>query len=83
MSDGTSRFNGAELALASYFDLQGSATGTPVNIEALQGGAGVNGMSSIQAEEFAKRFPTIVTQFNDTPAEGGMGTSFRKWGQTP
>ena len=33
-------------------------------------------MASTQATEFATRYPTIVTQYADTLAAGGMGTGF-------
>ena len=60
----------SELALATYASL----TTAPVvdQIDALKAN---NGMSDSQARAFAAKY-TVVTQFNDTPAEGGMGTSF-------
>lgn len=64
----------AELALASYVPLLNGGTSAQANIDALQQEG--DSMSLKQAEEFAKRYPTIVTQYNDTPAEGGLGTSF-------
>ena len=75
MTDASFLFNNAELAFAAYSNLQRGSTASPVNIEGLRAPNGAE-MSATQAIEFAKRFPTIVAQFNDTPAEGGMGTSF-------
>jgi len=62
----------AELALASYGVFGHGATNDPVVIDAL----GAAGMSTKQAEEFAKRFPTIVAQFNDTETSFSA-TAFR------
>ncbi|MEO1766809.1 hypothetical protein [Thiobacter aerophilum] len=59
----------AEFALAAYANLQ---PGVP-NQTALQDQG--KGMSARQAEEFAAHY-TVVTQFTDTVAEGGLGTSF-------
>lgn len=73
MTDANFLFNNAELAFASYASLQPGLTGGAVNIEALQTPSG-NGMTSTQATKFALRYPDIIAQFNDTPAEGGMGT---------
>ncbi len=65
-------FDSAELSLASYSTLvQGE---TALQRLALQ--ASGNGLSLTQATDFATRFPTVVTQFNDTAAEDGMATSF-------
>ena len=75
MTDAGFLFNNAELAFAAYSNLQFGSTNSPVNIEALQVPRGF-GMSATQATEFVKRYPTVVTQFNDTANEGGMGTSF-------
>ena len=53
-------FQQAELALAAYATLTTAALSS-------QGLAlGEAGMSARQAEEFARRYPTVVTQFNDT-----------------
>lgn len=65
-------FDSAELSFAAYSTL--SRGETRLQIAALLDRG--NGMSLTQATEFAKRFPTVVTEFNDTPAEDGMGTSF-------
>lgn len=66
-------FANAELSLASYAVLaSNSPTTQSSNIDALKR----SGMSAKQAEEFAKKYPTILTQYNDTAAEGGQGTSF-------
>jgi hypothetical protein len=65
-------FNNANLALAAYASLVAGPTADQTG--ALQDAAA--GMSSKQALEFAARYPTIVSQFNDTAAEGGLGTSF-------
>jgi Ca2+-binding RTX toxin-like protein len=63
----------AELSLASYAVLaSNSPTAQSSNIDALK----QSGMSAKQAEEFAKQYPTVLTQYNDTAAEGGQGTSF-------
>jgi Ca2+-binding RTX toxin-like protein len=70
MTDISKLFSDAELALAAYADLlQGSLADQRARLEAA-------GLSAKQAEEFARRYPTVVAQFNDTPAEGGLGTSF-------
>ena len=69
MTDFSRMFNDAELALAAYADLlHGSLADQRARLEAA-------GFSAKQAEEFAKKYPVVVAQFNDT-AEGGMGTSF-------
>ncbi|HSH28645.1 MAG TPA: hypothetical protein VK971_01960 [Thiohalobacter sp.] len=64
-------FNNAELALASYQSLFTGATRDQrsqlVNRDA---------MSSRQAEEFVRRYPTVVTQYDDATAAEGHGTSF-------
>lgn len=67
MSDVVKYFKGAELSLAAYAAL---APGVP-NKENLKEA----GFSDIQAQQFAAAY-TVVTQYNDTPAEGGLGTSF-------
>ncbi len=54
-------FNSSELALASHDALSNAATQFDKNIAALR----IAGMSAGQAEEFAKRYPTAVQQFND------------------
>ncbi|MEZ5614543.1 MAG: calcium-binding protein [Rhodocyclaceae bacterium] len=70
MTDFTRLFSDAELALAAYARLlQGPSTDQSARLEAA-------GFSAKQAEEFARRYPVVVTQFNDTVAEGGLGTSF-------
>ena len=61
----------AELALASYSNLiSGSLISQQTELR--QDG---KGLSAAQAANFASRY-TVVTQFNDTVAEGGLGTSF-------
>ena len=65
-------FNSSELAFASYASLLSGATAAQRG--ALE--ADNIGMSSTQSGGFSSRFPTIISQFNDTAAEGGMGTSF-------
>ena len=65
----TEYLSNAELALASYANL---SPGIP-NTTALHDDG--KGMSAAQAADFSDRY-TIVTQYNDTPAENGMGTSF-------
>lgn len=73
MSDAITLFNNADLALASYSDLlQGETANQRAALTQATGAR----MSLTQATAFAARFPTIVAQFNDTAAEGGMGTSF-------
>ena len=70
MSDVTSLFNNSELALAAYAVLQKGAN-AGANIVALTGESGA-GMFLTEAIEFAKRFPTVVTQYDDITAPGGM-----------
>jgi len=65
-------FQNAELSLGAYAALDFGPTNTDRNRDALFRAD----MSPAQAAAFVTRFPTIITQFNDTPAEGGMGTSF-------
>jgi hypothetical protein len=72
MSNISQIFDTSELALAAYANLTPGVTNDSVRREALVAA----GMSAKQAEEFARKYPTVITQFNDTPAEGGMGTSF-------
>ncbi|MDT3735113.1 MAG: hypothetical protein ROZ00_02695 [Denitratisoma sp.] len=63
----------AELALAAYATFaSNSVTADPTNLAALRNA----GLSAKQSEEFAKKYPAVVAQFNDTPDEGGLGTSF-------
>ncbi|MDD5391304.1 MAG: hypothetical protein PHD37_18355, partial [Gallionellaceae bacterium] len=64
--------NASELALAAYANLTPGATDVPIRQAALV----IAGLSPKQAEEFAKKYPEILTQYTDTPAEGGLGTSF-------
>jgi hypothetical protein len=67
MTDVQGLFASAELALASYASLHGNTqTSDAANFSALKDA----GFSAKQAEEFAKKYPTVVTQYNDT------GTSF-------
>ncbi|MHB1198397.1 MAG: hypothetical protein ACYCZ6_02335 [Polaromonas sp.] len=65
-----SLFLQSELALAAYATL----TTAPLENQttALKDS---DGMSAPQAESFATRY-SVVTQYNDTLAEGGLGTSF-------
>ena len=65
-------FNASELALAAYANLTPGVTDNPIRQAALVAA----GLSAKQAEEFAKKYPEILTQYTDTPAEGGLGTSF-------
>ena len=59
----------AQLALAAYSRLQlGPTDDQKTQLEAA-------GMASTQASNFAIRFPTVVTQYDDTKP-GGMGTGF-------
>ena len=62
-------FNQSELALAAYATLNNSA------LSAQKASLKDAGLSDAQATTFASRY-AVLTQFNDTPAEGGMGTSF-------
>ncbi len=62
-------YSQAELALASYTSL---SPGIP-NTIALQDDG--KGLSTEQAKQFAQTYK-VVTQYTDTPAEGGLGTSF-------
>lgn len=55
-------FNLAELALASYASLEFGST--DLQRQALEA-AGVR-MAPLQAEDFAARFPTVITQYADT-----------------
>ena len=73
MSNATLLFDNSELALASYSKL---VQGDTANQRAALTQATGAQMSLTQATEFARRYPTVVTQFNDTAAEFGMGTSF-------
>lgn len=73
MSDVDIVFEKAELSLASYAAL---ASGIPTNTAAQREALVAQGFTVKQADEFSVRYPTIITQFNDTAAEGGMGTSF-------
>ncbi len=67
-------FNNAELALAAYATLaQGATAAKIVNLVA-------EGMSFKQANEFSTRYPIIITQFNDTAAEGAQ--IWQIWDQT-
>ncbi|MBY0271553.1 MAG: hypothetical protein K2X06_16985 [Burkholderiales bacterium] len=66
-------FEKAELSLASYAVLAG---GIPTNTAAQKEALIAQGFTVQHADEFSIRYPTIATQFNDTAAEGGMGTSF-------
>ena len=73
MSNAVSLFNNSELALASYSVLlQGDTANQRAALTQATGAQ----MSVAQATEFARRFPTVISQFNDTVAEGGSGTSF-------
>ena len=65
-------YDQSELALAAYANLTPGVTNDLVRREALVAA----GFSAKQAEEFAKKYPVVVAQFNDTEAEGGLGTSF-------
>lgn len=64
-------FDSAEIAFASYAVLRPGDLQTQLSALQMRGG----GLSAIQAEEFAKKYPTVVTQYNDTLSEGGLGTS--------
>jgi len=63
-------FDMAELALAAYATLN---RGPTVNQVSMLGKAGFAGA---QAQSFLDRFPTVVAQYNDTSAKGGLGTGF-------
>ncbi|MEZ5617337.1 MAG: hypothetical protein R3E40_03545 [Rhodocyclaceae bacterium] len=65
-------YDQSELTLAAYANLTPGVTNDLIRREALVAA----GLSAKQAEEFAKKYPMVVAQFNDTPDEGGMGTSF-------
>jgi hypothetical protein len=60
----------SELALASYANLDPSKP-TDGQITALNDAD----FTVTKAEAFAIRYPAVITQFNDTAAEGGAGTS--------
>lgn len=69
MNQTTVLFNNAELALASYATLQLGSTNTSANITALTD----QGLSTKQATEFAGRYQTVVSQFNDTARHSAVG----------
>ena len=73
MSDATSLLNNSELAFAAYANLQKGRSDDAENTVALLAVSG-NNPSLTQITEFASSFPTIVTQYADTLADGGMGT---------
>ena len=63
MSDIQNIYTNAELALAAYASLESnSLTSSTSNIEALIDA----GFSAEQAKEFAKQYPVVVEQYNDT-----------------
>lgn len=62
MNQVTMLYNEAELALASYATLENGLTDTNAQRAALRAA----GFTTKQAEEFAKRYTEVVTQFNDT-----------------
>lgn len=62
MSNATSLFNNAELALAAYAALQNGTTADQDQIRALAQVSGAP-MSLTEAVEFARRYPTVVTSF--------------------
>jgi len=62
-------FEQSELALAAYASLNSSA------LSAQKASLKDAGISDVQADTFASRY-AVLTQYNDTVAEGGMGTSF-------
>ena len=66
-------FDGSELALASYSQLNIGLTNTSENITALQQDG--EGMTQIQAEQFAQRWPEVVAQY--TLPSGLSFTIFR------
>ncbi len=69
MTNITKLFNDAELALAAYANLlTGPLTDQRARLESA-------GFSAEQAKQFAQTYK-VVTQYTDTPAEGGLGTSF-------
>ncbi len=65
MSNATSLFNNAELALAAYAALQNGTTADQDQIRALAQVSGAP-MSLTEAVEFARRYPTVVTSFDDS-----------------
>ena len=62
-------FEQSELALAAYASLNNSS------LSAQKASLKDAGLSDVQAAHFAQTY-TVLTQFNDTVAEGGLGTSF-------
>ena len=77
MSSVTSIYSNAELALAAYATLVAGDTADPINVNALASPTGA-GMSPAQANDFASRYPTIVTQYNhNEPATGFSATVFK------
>ncbi len=65
-------FQNAELSIASYAVLDFGVTNTDKNLDALVRA----GMTLSQSEDFARRFPVVITQYADILAPGGMGTGF-------
>ncbi|MDP2242366.1 MAG: putative Ig domain-containing protein [Burkholderiales bacterium] len=68
-------FNNAELSFAAYSNLTSGSTSLDENRDGLINVAG-GGLTPAQATDFARRFPTIITQYADTLANGGMSTGF-------
>ena len=62
-------FAQSELALAAYATLNNSA------LSAQKARLEDAGLSGVQADKFALRY-SVLTQFTDTTAEGGLSTSF-------
>jgi len=72
MSQINDLWSASGLALASYATLLAGSTNRPENRDPLSDA----GLTPAQRDEFAKRFPTVITQYADTLSNGGMGTGF-------
>lgn len=72
MSSVSQIFMQSQMALAAYSSLASGISGQAYIDSLVDQG---RGMSDSQANQFAKTY-SVVTQYNDTPAEGGLGTSF-------
>ncbi len=74
MSDVNFLYNQAELALAAYGDLKAGSPNDADNFVSLVD----KKFTEKKVNEFAKRYPDIVTQFNDPEADFSA-TVFNRW----
>lgn len=72
MNSASDIFEQSQLALSAYSSLVAGISGQAYVDSLVDQG---QGMSDSQAKQFAQTY-FVVTQYNDTPAEGGLGTSF-------